>query len=208
MSVGEGGEGHWRTVYRETGADAVSWYEAEPRASLAALARAGVSGARSFVDVGGGASRLVDQLMDRGWPDLTVVDIASEALAASQARLGERAKGATWLAADVSEWRPTRSFLIWHDRAVFHFMTEPELRAGYKRALRLGTNESSLAVIATFAVNGPERCSGLPVRRYDAGSLAAEFSDHFELIDSWRDDHVTPNGRVQPFLWSVLKRRV
>lgn len=206
MTGSDEGEGHWRKVYREAGADAVSWYEAEPRASLEALGRAGVSGARSLVDVGGGASRLVDQLMDRGWSDLTVVDIASEALAVSRERLGDRASGVTWMAADVSQWKPSRSFQIWHDRAVFHFMTEPEQRAGYRTALRLGTSQGSLVVIATFALTGPERCSGLPVRRYDARTLAAEFSDHFELIDSWQDDHVTPNGRVQPFLWSVLKR--
>lgn len=206
MTGSDADEGHWRKVYRETGADAVSWYEAEPSASLEALARAGVSGARSFVDVGGGASRLVDQLLDRGWPDLTVVDIASEALALSQERLGERARGVSWLAADVSQWKPSRSFQIWHDRAVFHFLTEPEQRAGYKRALHLGTREGSLVVIATFAMTGPERCSGLPVQRYDEPTLAAEFSDDFELIDSWRNDHVTPSGRVQPFLWSVLKR--
>ncbi|HEY1072047.1 class I SAM-dependent methyltransferase [Brevundimonas sp.] len=206
MTGSDAGEGHWRKVYRETGADAVSWYEAEPSASLEALARAGVSGARSFVDVGGGASRLVDQLLDRGWSDLTVVDIASEALAVSQQRLGERAHGVNWLAVDISAWTPSRSFQIWHDRAVFHFMTEPEQRAGYKTALRLGTREGSLAIFATFALTGPERCSGLPVRRYDARALAAEFSDHFELLDSWQDDHVTPSGRVQPFLWSVLKR--
>src|SRR5207253_535409 len=138
--------------------------------SLDALARIGAKPSQSLVDIGGGASTLVDALLDRGWHDLTVVDIAAPALAASKARLGERADSVVWEAADIRSWSSGRSFDLWHDRAAFHFLTDAVDRVAYRRVLDEGTHAGSHVIIATFALDGPDKCSGLPVRRYDAGT--------------------------------------
>lgn len=197
---------HWRTVYETKRPEEVSWYQPSPDASLAALERAGADPSMSLVDVGGGASTLVNALLDRGWGDLTVADIAEPALEASRQRLGERAGQVRWLVADITDWRPDRDFDVWHDRAVFHFLTDAGWRAGYKRAILAGTHPGSHVIIATFALDGPEMCSGLPVRRYDAAGLAAELGKDFVPVTDWREAHVTPWGAEQRFQWCVFRR--
>jgi hypothetical protein len=198
---------HWGRVYETTADDAVSWYEPEPRASLEALALADIPVRASLVDVGAGSSRLVEHLLDRGATDLTVVDIASSAFETTRSRLGSRASKVDWLVADVTQWRPYRLFEVWHDRAVFHFMTEPGQRDGYGAALRTATSAGSWLVIATFADDGPERRSGLPVKRYSGPGLIAEFASDFVAHDVWRDEHRSPGGAIQPFTWAVMRRR-
>jgi SAM-dependent methyltransferase len=198
---------HWGRVYETTADDAVSWYEPEPRASLEALALADIPVRASLVDVGAGSSRLVEHLLDRGATDLTVVDIAASAFETSRARLGPRAGRVDWAVADVTQWRSDRLFDVWHDRAVFHFMTEPAQRDGYRAALRTATSAGSWLVIATFADDGPERCSGLPVQRYSGPGLIAEFGSDFVAHDVWRDEHRSPGGVIQPFTWAVMRRR-
>lgn len=198
---------HWGRVYRTTADDAVSWYEPEPRASLEALALADIPPTAALVDVGAGSSRLVEHLLDHGATDLTVVDIAASAFETSRARLGPRATQVDWVVADVTGWRPDRRFDVWHDRALFHFLTEPEQRAGYRAALRQATAPGTWLVVATFAADGPERCSGLPVRRYDGPGLMAEFHEDFAPHDVWRDAHRSPDGAVQSFTWAVMRRR-
>lgn len=197
---------HWRQVYEAKRPDEVSWFQASPAPSLDALDRLGAGPARSLVDVGAGASTLADALLDRGWSDLTLVDVSEPALEASRQRLGERAGKVNWDVADIRHWRPGRAFDVWHDRAVFHFLTEAAGRAGYKRALAEGTRPGSNVVLATFAPDGPEQCSGLPVQRYDAAALAAELGGAFRMIDHWRETHVTPWGSEQSFQWCVFEK--
>jgi SAM-dependent methyltransferase len=201
-----GSRDHWHDVYAAKSPDEVSWFEASPSSSLKAIDRLGPDRARSIVDVGGGASSLADALLDRGWRDITVLDIADTALAASQERLGPRAAAVNWLVADIRVWSPGRTFEIWHDRAVFHFLTDPGDRAGYKSALEAGTKSGSQVIIATFAVDGPEKCSGLPVQRYDAKSLAAELGPGFHSVEDWHETHMTPWGAPQAFQWALFVR--
>lgn len=197
---------HWRKVYTEKQPDEVSWYQATPAPSLDALDRVGAGPEQSLIDIGGGASTLVDALLDRGWRDVTVLDIAAPALAAAQKRLGQRATVVTWAVADVTTWRPERRHDIWHDRAVFHFLTAPEQRAAYLGALEAGLATGGHAIIATFALDGPEKCSGLPVERYDAAKLAATLGPRFRLVEEWREEHLTPWGSPQAFTWCAFRR--
>ena len=197
---------HWETVYRTKAADSVSWFQAEPRPSLAALAKVPVGRDRSLVDIGGGASSLVDQLVQRGWTDVTVLDISPAALDVARARLGAVAGGVSWIARDITRWTPERSFDVWHDRAVFHFLTDAADRAAYRQALEAGLSRGGYLIMATFAPDGPERCSGLVIQKYDADSLAAELGEGFELIDQWREGHTTPGGGLQNFAWAIFRR--
>lgn len=190
----QGGRDHWTGVYAEKSPTDVSWYQAEPEPSLRALDRFGGEPSSSFIDIGGGASTLVDALLHRGWRDVTVLDIAASALEAAKRRLGDDAAKVRWEDADITDWQPSRRYDVWHDRAVFHFLTEPEQREAYRRALSNGVAAGGLVIMATFALDGPERCSGLPVRRYDAEMLAKELGPSLELLDSWREDHTTPWG--------------
>jgi trans-aconitate methyltransferase len=197
---------HWRLVYEAKRPDEVSWYQPSPDASLTALDRIGATPSSSLVDVGAGASTLVDALIERGWSDLTLVDIAEPALEATRVRLGSRAGKACWEIADLRHWRPGQTFDVWHDRAVFHFLTDAGDRALYKRALIEGTHPGSHVIMATFALDGPDKCSGLLVRRYDASGLAAELGDRFALVDSWPETHTTPWASDQRFQWSLFQR--
>ncbi|KPQ21163.1 MAG: hypothetical protein HLUCCX21_07210, partial [Porphyrobacter sp. HL-46] len=195
---------HWRSVYSDKQPEDVSWYQASPVQSLHALDRFGAGPTQSLIDIGGGASTLVDALLERGWRDLTVLDIAGSALAAAQARLGDKAALVAWEVADITAWQPSRRHDIWHDRAVFHFLTQPEQRAAYVRALGAGLAPGGLAIIATFAPDGPEKCSGLVVERYDADKLARTLGPEWTLEASWREAHLTPWGSSQAFTWCVF----
>jgi trans-aconitate methyltransferase len=197
---------HWRTVYATKAPEEVSWFEAEPQASLRAMRRLDVAPDTAIVDVGAGASRLADALLDLGFSDVTLLDIAEGALATSRARLGARAKDVSWEVADVRHWRPQRSFDLWHDRAVFHFLTDAADRDQYRRTLIEATHRGSLVVLATFAPDGPEQCSGLTVRRYDADGLAKELGENFVLREAWREEHETPWGAKQSFQWAAFER--
>jgi 2-polyprenyl-3-methyl-5-hydroxy-6-metoxy-1,4-benzoquinol methylase len=199
-------ETHWHQVYTDKQPEDVSWFQDTPAQSLLALDRFHADPSQSLIDVGGGASTLVDALLARGWGDVTVLDIAAPALAATQARVGESGAAVTWAVADITDWQPPRRYDIWHDRAVFHFLTGPTQRAAYVRALTSGLAEGGLAIFATFALDGPEKCSGLAVERYDADKLAATLGEQFELEASWRNEHVTPWGSSQAFTWCVLRR--
>jgi SAM-dependent methyltransferase len=197
---------HWDTVYATKPANTVSWYQQKPEPSLDALARLDLAGPASLIDVGGGASTLAAALLDLGWRDLTVLDIAKPALDVARIQLGERADDVQWIAADITAWRPGRSYAIWHDRAVFHFLTDAADRAGYRAALEQGLQPGGALLMATFALGGPERCSGLPIVQYGPDSLAAELGAAFRLQASWREDHVTPAGGVQAFNWCLFRK--
>jgi SAM-dependent methyltransferase len=169
-------------------------------------ARAGLGPDAAIVDVGGGASRLVDDLLARGFHDLEVLDLSAEALAVAQRRLGRRAAQVRWTVADVTRFEPTRSYDLWHDRAVFHFLVRPEARAAYVRAMTRAVRPGGQAIVATFAPDGPERCSGLPVVRYDEGALVDALGPAFRRVEHLRHEHGTPAGRVQPFTFVRLQR--
>ena len=197
---------HWTRVYQQKAPSDVSWYQAQPEPSLRALDRFGAGPSNSLIDIGGGASNLVDELLRRGWADLTVLDVAAPALEASKKRLGPDAEKVHWQVADITDWRPPRRYDVWHDRAVFHFLTKTTQRAAYRRSLTAGLAQGGLLIIATFALDGPDKCSGLPVQRYDAAGLAAEVGEAFQLIESWREAHITPWRATQSFNWCAFRR--
>jgi trans-aconitate methyltransferase len=189
---------HWQAVWATKAPEAVSWYQPDPATSLALVEAAGTRPDEAVVDVGGGASLLVDRLLDRGFTDLTVLDVAAAALAHGRARLGERV---AWVEADVLAWRPGRRFGLWHDRAVFHFLLEDEDQQAYRRVLEAAVAPGGQVILATFAPDGPERCSGLPVRRNDADGLARALGPAFTLLEQRREEHRTPGGALQRFCW-------
>lgn len=197
---------HWSKVYREKAPSAVSWYQPEPAPSLRALDRLGADPVSPLIDIGGGVSNLVDGLLMRGWQDVTVIDIAAPALEAARVRLGEEAEKVHWEVADITDWQPRHRYGVWHDRAVFHFLTEPEQRQAYRQALLSGTEPNGLVIMATFALDGPEKCSGLPVQRYDPSTLAAELGSDFQLLEAWPEEHVTPWDAAQSFNWCAFCR--
>jgi SAM-dependent methyltransferase len=204
-------QAHWDRAYAEKGEAGVSWFQASPDPSLEIIH--GLAGARprrdlSLIDIGGGASRLVDALLAEGWRDLAVLDLSAEALEAARVRLAAAAAGIDWIRADVTEWQPARRYDVWHDRAAFHFLTEAADRARYRAALLAALKPGGHAIIATFAPDGPERCSGLPVCRYDAPGLAAEIGPGFSLAAARHHLHQTPWGSSQSFQFSVLQRAV
>jgi SAM-dependent methyltransferase len=190
---------HWEKVYREKSAQEVSWYQARPVSSLAMIRKVAAGGTPSLIDIGGGASRLVDNLLQEGYSDLAVLDISGRALAVARARLGPQARRVTWIEADVTEFEPDRTWNIWHDRAAFHFLTDAADRRRYLDALHRGLAEGGQAIIAAFAIDGPRKCSGLDVERYDATKLAAELGPRFTLVESCMELHVTPGGGEQRF---------
>lgn len=172
--------------------------------SLRALDAAGVSPGSSLIDVGGGASRLVDALLDRGFDDLTVLDVSQTALTEARRRVGDRQQ-VTWLATDLLAWEPRRTWAVWHDRAVFHFLTDPSDRATYRGHIHQAVEPGGVIIVATFAMNGPEYCSGLPVVRYDSAGLAAELGSGLEVVATGGTDHRTPSGATQSFTWVALR---
>lgn len=198
---------HWRALYGTRQVEEVSWYQSVPQSSLDVFGRLGVTPDMAILDVGAGAATLADALLDGDFTDVTLLDIADTALEASRLRLGPRASKAHWEVADVRDWHPPRQFDVWHDRAVFHFLTEAADRARYRSTLLAATRADSLVILATFAPDGPEQCSGLPVQRYDAAGLAAELGDAFMPVESWRQAHKTPWGADQSFQWAAFQRQ-
>jgi SAM-dependent methyltransferase len=182
----------------------VSWYQPEPAMSLALIDRLHVSKGAAVIDVGGGASLLVDRLLTRGYTDLSVLDVSSKALEIARRRIGDSTP-VRFLRDDITTWRPERQYALWHDRAVFHFLTHGAERANYLTLMRQALGDSGAVIIATFASDGPERCSGLPVARYDATDLE-RLLDGFTVVESRREEHVTPGGAVQPFTWIAANR--
>ena len=194
-----GDQAHWDDRYEAVGSQAVSWYEHRPQVSLELLGMLGVTPNESVIDIGGGASYLVDCLYEVGHRDLAVLDLSSVALAEARARLGD--PGAVeWIEADVTTWQPERTWDAWHDRAVLHFLTSDSARTRYRSVLRRALVPGSAIVIGTFAEDGPTHCSGLPVRRHSPEDLSA-FLDDVEVVEQRRHVHRTPAGVDQPFNW-------
>ena len=199
-------QAHWQRIYKEKGENQVSWFQERPDISLALIEAVRADPSSAIVDIGGGASRLVDALIEKGYRDLTVLDVSESAVSIAKMRLGERAGMVNWIVADVTRWKPARSYDLWHDRAAFHFLTEASDRAAYIDRLTKAVQPGGHAIIGTFALDGPERCSGLPVVRYDAAQLSATLTPSFALVDMRRHDHKTPWGAIQHFQFSVFRR--
>jgi len=200
---------HWDARYAGSDLDRLSWFEDVPERSLSLIRRA-VSPGAAVIDVGGGASRLPDALLEAGFRDITVLDLSAEALALSKARLGPRGENVDWQVADVTCWQPPRPYDLWHDRAVFHFLTGRDARAAYVARMAEALRPGGTAIVMTFADDGPESCSGLPVRRYAPDAMAREIAalapGAFRPEASGRFTHVTPAGGEQRFQYSVFTR--
>ncbi len=195
---------HWEKIYTERRPDAVSWFQREARMSMELIRRVAPDSRAAIVDVGGGASTLVDGLLQAGYRNIVVLDISAAALARARERLGAESSRVTWLEANVLDAVfPEAGVDVWHDRAVFHFLSDQADRSRYVEQVRRALRPGGHVVIATFAEDGPDRCSGLPVTRYSPKALSAQFGEDFPLIDSDHEDHVTPAGVHQSFQYSL-----
>lgn len=205
-----GRQEHWDGVYSARSEDELTWFEASPSISLELVTKYLPPG-QAMIDIGAGASRLVDVLLDLGFHQLAVLDLSHSALEISRQRLGVLGEGVDWIEADVTTWQPDREYAVWHDRAVFHFLTETEGRKAYANAMSKSLRPDGIAIIATFADDGPEKCSGLPVVRYTPEELAKELDrlvpGQFERVSSQRHVHITPKGNRQNFQYSVFRKK-
>ncbi len=200
-------QSHWQNVYQTKGERDVSWFQEVPAISLELIHATGAGPDSSVIDIGGGTSRLVDALVREGFRSLSVLDVSEKALATSRERLGPNAKNVAWIVADVTTWRPDKSYDVWHDRAAFHFLTEPADRAAYAECVQNAVRPGGHVIIGTFAPDGPERCSGLPVLRHDAASIGEVLGPSFKFTESRRHDHQTPGGSIQCFQFSRFQRQ-
>ena len=198
---------HWDNVYDAKRFNEVSWYQGTPERSLELIKSTGVPPDGSIIDVGGGASTLVDHLLDEGYTDVTVLDIAANAFAQSRARLGPRADAVNWIVADITRFDPQREYQLWHDRAVLHFLTDAADRDRYVRVLNAALAQGGYLVLSTFGPEGPLKCSGLDVRRYDINRVEALLGEAFDLLGYDLKTHTTPQGSTQQFLYSCWIRR-
>ncbi len=195
-------QAHWEKVYGANAPEQVSWFRPHLQTSLALIERAAADRSASIIDVGAGASTLVDDLLGHGYGNLTVLDISQRALDLAKNRVREAAKSVRWLRADVTQGGfPVHSYDVWHDRAVFHFLTKPEERLAYVRNVAWAVKPGGHVIVSTFGPEGPEKCSGLDVMRYEAGSLHQEFGTRFRLVESTKELHHTPFGTTQQFLY-------
>ena len=198
---------HWETVYRTKDVHEVSWFQSEARRSLDLITRVSPDRSAPIIDVGAGASVLVDDLLAAGYLDVSVLDVSEAALEISRGRLGTDAAKVKWMRADVRRAQLDEgAYAVWHDRAVFHFLTDAADRAAYVEQVRRAVKPGGYVLVATFAEDGPEYCSGLPVVRYSAEGLHSEFGTDFQLVRSEHEDHRTPAGGEQSFLYCLCRR--
>jgi ubiquinone/menaquinone biosynthesis C-methylase UbiE len=195
---------HWQSTHAKKGEREHSWFQESAQPSLALIEEFGTPSS-AVIDIGGGTSRLAGALLECGFQDVTVLDLSSAALATAQKRIGDAARRIHWVVADVTEWEPPRAYDVWHDRATFHFLITESERAAYLSRLAQALKPGGHAIIATFAPDGPTRCSGLPVQRYDIETLRELLGADFHLTSAQRREHVTPWGSMQPFQFSVFR---
>src|SRR3989338_1763142 len=197
---------HWEKTYQDKEPGHVSWYQAEPQISLNLIVSLGLKPMDKIIDVGGGASILVDKMLDKGFKDITVLDISSKALQCSKERLAQQAKKVTWIDADITKIEFPQQYSLWHDRAVFHFLTDPQDRKKYIGTLEKAVQPVGHVIIAAFSLEGPPKCSGLNVERYDPEKLSKELGDRFALITREEEAHMTPWKSEQRFIYCVFKK--
>ena len=200
---------YWEKVYTSKSTDAVSWFQEHAENSLRLIQETGVALDAGIIDIGGGASTLVDDLLAKGYSNLSVLDLSAAAMLAAQKRLGIQASEVKWLEADITKIEfPMHAFDVWHDRVVFHFLTSLEDRNAYVGAVLRAVKPSGHVIVATFAEDGPLQCSGLPVKRYNKDELHAEFGDAFTLTQHGKESHHTPFGTVQQFTYYYCRKLV
>jgi 2-polyprenyl-3-methyl-5-hydroxy-6-metoxy-1,4-benzoquinol methylase len=198
---------HWQHIYETKAPTQVSWYQEHAQFSLQFIQKTGIQRTGHIIDVGGGASTLVDDLVSAGFQHITVLDISATALQLARERLGARAVDVNWIEADITRADlPHQAYDVWHDRAVFHFLTQPSDRQRYINTVRHAVRTGGHVILATFAPDGPDRCSGLDVVRYSPESLHGEFGESFELVDSSRETHRTPFGTEQKFVYCYCRK--
>lgn len=196
---------HWETVYETKSPDQVSWTQEIPKTSLAFITSFRLARSAKIIDIGGGDSTLVDHLLNEGFENITVLDISERSLEKAKLRLGEKAKNVTWIISDILYFEPTETYDVWHDRAAFHFLTEEEEIEKYKSIVAKAVQ--SYLVIGTFSENGPLKCSGLEISQYSEEKLGSTFEGHFEKIETVLEDHQTPFGTTQNFLFCSFKKK-
>lgn len=196
---------YWNGVYETKGEDEVSWFQKNPEPSLEFVRRYALDQSASIIDIGGGASRLIDHLLTDGFHNVTVMDISSEAIAIARERIGNSETSVKWIISDVTKWQPNDCSDIWHDRAVFHFLTELSDQTAYIETLKRALKSGGYLVMATFALDGPKKCSGLPVMRHDSNSLQNLLGSSFKLIETRNHDHQTPFQTIQLFQYSIFQ---
>lgn len=197
---------HWDDAYWQ-GDERQSWHQQEAATSLDLITATGIPREARIIDIGGGASVLADGLVNRGYISVTVLDVSPAGLDIAKRRMGVFADSVVWVVADLLEWRPTGAFDLWHDRAVLHFLTEDDQLDRYRWTLEEAVSSGGLVVLGTFAEDGPEQCSGLPVRRYSAADQAAFLGDGWSVTETRRESHTTPSGKEQSFQWTVARRK-
>ncbi|MGD9944263.1 MAG: class I SAM-dependent methyltransferase [Burkholderiaceae bacterium] len=198
---------HWERVYTTKESTRVSWFQEHARQSVELIRQTGASHEAAIIDVGGGASTLVDDLIDDGYSNLTVLDLSAAALSAARARLGAKGDRVSWQVGDVTQFEfPRHAYEVWHDRAVFHFLITQQARDAYVRAVLHAVRPGGNVIVATFAEDGPDQCSGLPVARYSPDALHAEFGAPFTLLRHTREEHHTPFGTVQQFVYCLCRK--
>ncbi len=199
---------HWESVYERKKPEEVSWYQENPSCSLAMIESAGLGKEDPIIDVGGGASKLSSVLYGLGYRNLTVLDISKKALETARQRMGAAAEAVQWVEADVTRFRAPQRYRFWHDRAVFHFLTDPADRDLYLETLRNSLSNPGYVMIASFSLEGPEKCSGLPVQRYSHETLQQTLGPEFECLRRESEAHRTPGGTLQQFLYSLFRKKV
>jgi len=197
---------HWEHVYSDKNAIEVSWYQQCPKSSLNLIKATDVEKSARIIDIGGGASTLVDFLLATGYQNLSVLDIAHGAIEQAKDRLGQHADKVEWIEQDITKFIAEESFDVWHDRAVFHFLTDTDDRLKYVKTMSNALNPGAHAIVATFDLDGPERCSGLDIVRYSTETLAAVFGAGFQLVETMSEEHKTPGGASQSFVYCRFKR--
>lgn len=197
---------HWENVYKVKSPLEVSWYQSKPLISLAIINSLPLERNGNLIDVGGGASTLVDCLLDEGFNNITVLDLSSIALDKARERLGNRSNLVTWESEDVTNFFPEKTYSLWHDRAVFHFLTEKCDREKYKACMESSVKVGGHLIIAAFSVGGPTKCSGLDIVQYDSGKIQAELGHNFKLIDEKSETHFTPAGKEQLFSYFIFQK--
>ena len=197
---------HWETVYRNKSPTDLSWFQTEPALSLQLIRNTNISADDPIIDVGGGASSLVDFLCQQGYRHVSVLDVSANALDILRQRLGDKASAVDWFVEDITRFDPPHTFSLWHDRAVFHFLTDQGDRRNYVAVLKRALKPDGHVIIATFAIGGPTKCSGLDIVQYNAEKLMAELGAGFDLMEAKTEVHITPAKKEQKFAWFRLRR--
>ena len=198
---------HWDKIFTTKAEEAVSWFQVRPETSLSLIRACGLPKDARILDVGAGASHLPDALLEEGFTDIAVLDISAAALAKTKARLGDRGQAVRFVVADLTAWQPDLTVDLWHDRAVLHFLTEERDRAAYAQALRRAVRPGGFVLISGFVPSGPKQCSGLPVLRAGPDAIAALLGPEFDLLETFEEDHQTPSGGRQRFVFTRCQRR-